>query len=333
MRGRPGRFARGRGRWGRRLGLGLGLGAVMAAALGGGADAAVQPSAAAPGPGYSCRDTKIGAAGGRTFALTTVLAATRVTFQGSLTRTPGLPMATSGSLTVSTGRSRWRLHPITFVNGAGVLPNTGADQVCALRFGREPHPEVLLQPYTGGAHCCVLPFLYTYSARAASYRLSARATLTEGGQPAGPMPPYDPNGGLGPRLEQGHLVLATDDGRFPYQFACFACSAAPVLLLGDTGGRFVDITRSFPKAVAGDARRLWSAVHQDLAHHTEVLGVVPAWVADECRLGDAAAAFAAVGRLQRAGDFSARLGPGFDGTGSAYVANLRRFLLRTGYCR
>jgi PmbA protein len=37
-------------------------------------------------------------------------------------------------------------------------------------------------------------------------------------------------------------------------------------------------------------------------------------------------------RMLGAGNFSPKLGPGFDGTGAAYVTNLHRFLVRTGYC-
>ncbi len=306
---------------------------VAAVALGAspGPAAAAVRSSAPLAPGFGCQDTLTHASGHR-FSLTAVLGTVRVTYTGTLGHAPGLPMATGGTLAVAAGPRRLSLPGLTFVDGAGLLPTAGDDQLCVLRFGREALPELLLQPYTGGAHCCTLPVLYTYAARARGYRLTARATLTEAAQPAGRMPPYNPNGGLAPRLEQGHLVLVTNDGRFPYMFACFACSAAPILLMSDTGGRFTNVTRRYPAAIAADARTLWTAVTQDLASHTEILGVLPAWVADQCSLGRSAPAFAAVGRLERAGDLSAKLGPGFDGTGAAYVRNLRSFLTRAGYC-
>ncbi|HUY97190.1 MAG TPA: hypothetical protein VMW47_06170 [Verrucomicrobiae bacterium] len=329
MRARP----RGRQR-GRIGGLWLGAAAlVMAtAAVAVSVPAAVARTVASPGPAFACRDTLVHT-GGRSFRLTSVLGATRVSYQATLARGTGLPMASGGTLVVANGARQLTLRGLSFANGGGILASTSGDQLCALRFGHEAYPEVLLQPYTGGAHCCFLPTLYTYSARARGYRLSARATLTESNALAGRMPPYNPNGGLAPELVGGHLVLLSSDGRFPYTFACFACSAAPILLLGDLEGRFVNVTRLYPTAVAADARTLWSAITGDLRTHTEVLGVVPAWVADECTLGRAAPALIAVARLERAGDFSAKLGPGFDGTGAAYVRNLRRFLSQTGYCR
>ncbi len=323
----------GRPRWLGRWSVAL-FALVVAAASAGDLTAAgaVRSHLPASGAGFSCRDTLTRAKSGPTFSLTATIGATRVAFHATRVSTQGLPRATDGSLAISFGSKRWTVPTVAFADGSGLIANPGGDQLCLLRVAAGLRPSVLLQSYSGGAHCCFLPVLYTYAKTSDRYRLTARATLTESGSPVAALPPYNPNGGVAPRLEQGQLVLLSNDGRFPYQFACFACSSAPILLMSIDTGRFVNVTRRYPAAIAADAAAQMQAVREDLAHHTEVLGVVPAWVADECMLGRQAQAYATVDRMLRAGNFSPKLGPGFDGTGAAFVTNLHRFLIRTGYC-
>ena len=59
------------------------------------------------------------------------------------------------------------------------------------------------------------------------------------------------------------------------------------------------------------------------------LGVLAAWVADQCNLGQGTAAWTTVDQLQAQGRLS---GPAGWPQGAAYVQALKSFLAQHGYC-
>jgi hypothetical protein len=169
-------------------------------------------------------------------------------------------------------------------------------------------PEVVLDLYSGGAHCCWYTQVYRYLP-AGTYR-----------------PLVHVWGNVGYELEDvsgdGVPELVTRDDRFSYAFASFADSRWPLRIFGYRQGRLSFLTASFPRELGRDATALWREASRGKRPNE---GVLAAWTADECLLGHANGAFATLESLGR----QARLRG--DEAPARYLAHLRRFLRRTGY--
>src|SRR5947208_1659173 len=79
---------------------------------------------------------------------------------------------------------------------------------------------------------------------------------------------------------------ATPTGRF----AAPEDSRAPLRIWALRHGRLAIVTRAYPAAIRADAAAAWSEYRRRKASGEDVRGVLAARVADECLLGNAAAA-------------------------------------------
>ena len=193
--------------------------------------------------------------------------------------------------------------PASAEAGAPVL------RVVTLERGRGA--DVVLNLYSGGAHCCSITQVFTYSR--GSYSLDQHDF-------------GDPGAAL-ERLAGGWAFVSADD-RFAYEFTSFASSGLPLQIWRFRGDRFVDVTHAFPARVEADATRQYRAY---LANRQQGLGLgfLAAWAADEDLLGKRTHAARTLGALAAAGEL--RSGDGFSGGGRAFIAALERFLAKTGY--
>jgi subtilisin-like proprotein convertase family protein len=178
-------------------------------------------------------------------------------------------------------------------------------------------PEVIVDEYSGGAHCCTYSVLFRRAG-------GGYSTLVHRW------------GNVGYRLldldRDGRPELRSADDRFAYAFTAYATSLDPVQVWRYEHGRLVDVTRSFPGAVAADARAAWRLyLRERRARPREVRGVLAAWLADQLLLGRSAAGWRALDAAYRRGDLGR--GPRLYGypAGTRYLAALRAFLRRTGY--
>lgn len=220
---------------------------------------------------------------------------------------------------------------VTIKRGGTVLadqalkPIAGAVEIVPARFfdhGRsvavrnldtDVEPEVVLDLYSGGAHCCWYTEVYRYVAASSSYQPTTHvfgnaqyrtADLDHDGLPE----------------------LLTGDDRFAYVFTDFADSSFPVQILRYRSDRFVDVTRRFPALIRRDARKEWRwALSRQ--RRTNNVGFLAAWTADQCLLRQCKSAFRQLSVLRR----QRRIGLGWDRTARQYITHLRRFLRRTGY--
>jgi hypothetical protein len=169
-------------------------------------------------------------------------------------------------------------------------------------------PEVTVDLYTGGAHCCVIVEVFRWTG-------SGYATTTRN------------FGDFGYTLDKG--VFVTGDARFGYAFASFADSAMPVRLLTFHAGSWSDITATHPEALRADAAR-WMKAYKKRQKGTRALGMLAAWVADEYRLGPSGHATADrfLNAELRAGRLRADQGWPH---GKAYISTLKRRLRAWGY--
>lgn len=169
-------------------------------------------------------------------------------------------------------------------------------------------PEVIVDLYTGGAHCCTIAEIFRWTG-------NAYVSTTRGFADFG----YTLDGG----------TFVTGDARFAYAFASFADSAMPVRLLTFRAGAWSDVTRDHPETLRADAAR-WLKEYKKRRNGTRALGMLAAWVADEYRLGAGkrAAADRFLTAELRAGRLHADQGWPH---GTSYVSALKRRLRAWGY--
>jgi len=206
-----------------------------------------------------------------------------------------------------------RVHPCACPNDGPV----GGWAVRVRDLDRDGEPEVLVDFYSGGAHCCFYTDVYRYVARSRTYR-----------------PTVGYWGDLSPKLvdlgPDGRPEFWTGDDSFAYAFSSFAASAFPIRILRFDHGRLVDVTRRFPRLVRRDAAELYALYRSQLrSPDYDVRGILAAWLADEYSLGRGAAGWRVLERAERRGELSR--GPSGWPAGKAYLRKLLAFLRRTGY--
>lgn len=169
-------------------------------------------------------------------------------------------------------------------------------------------PEILVDVYTGGAHCCTISELLTW--QGGTYRSRFHDWLDAG---------YE----LADLEGDGRPELRSVDARFRYEFASFAASAFPVQIWQVDGGRFEDVTGGHPDLVRRDAAR-WLRIYRGRRGKAgrEWQGALAAWVADQDRLG-----------RRRTADRELRVALRRGWVDRAFIRSLDRFLKGTGYRR
>jgi hypothetical protein len=175
--------------------------------------------------------------------------------------------------------------------------------------------NVVLELSTGGAHCCAVVQVFTYDPGTMAYIVAEH----DFGDPGALLKTIE--GDPRPVLESG-------DDRFAYEFGSYAESAFPLEVLGFRQGRFVNVTRSFPKQIAAQAASLFKGF-QEGRRRGEGLGALAAWAADEDLLGHGVLVTQTLNREARLHNL--RSAANQSPAGRTFVAKLERFLKRTGY--
>jgi hypothetical protein len=181
----------------------------------------------------------------------------------------------------------------------------------------DQEPEVLVDLYSGGAHCCTISRIFRY--RSGRY-----------------VPIAHDWGNVGYRLgdpdHDGRPEFVSADDRFAYAFTAYAASLEPVEIWRYDRGRMLDVTRRFPRLIERDAAFLWRLyLRERKARPPEVRGILAAWLADQALLGRAEAGWRALDEAYRRGDLGRGKTMFGYPAGRDYLAALRRFLRKTGY--
>lgn len=181
-------------------------------------------------------------------------------------------------------------------------------------------PDVVLDLFSGGAHCCSIEEVLSYDPGTMSYTLAQHDF-------------GDPGDRIVDLHHDGRYEFLTADDSFAYRFTDFAASGLPIQVLTFAGGRFHDVTRGYPQLIASDAAG-WLKAFAGMArqHYADSVGVIAAWAADEDLLGHGRLAARYLARQARAGHLHSALSPQEHG-GRRFVADLQRFLRRHGYLR
>jgi|GEM_PF-975063 len=306
--------------------LALGLNAGTWVHVAGGATGAASLTATTRSQtGFSCATTPDNPRAGAPLSATASSEGVRATLTGTAATEYGLPTVRNAMLEITDGGTASSTEPVTAPKEAGDvdLQSLADDQssnltqpLCVVAFPGGAVPAVLLGFYTGGAHCCTIVRAYTRSG----------AGWTSVDHAIG-----DP--GVVVTDVNGAPTIVTADDSFSYEFTDYAASGDPVEVLTVDHGRFSTITRKFPSLVRSDAAHWWATFRQN---PQDDLGVLAAWAADRCELGQQAQVTATLSSLQT----RHKLGPNrsvtqsapFWPSGSGYVTALTSFLVQHGYC-
>jgi hypothetical protein len=178
-------------------------------------------------------------------------------------------------------------------------------------------PEVLVNLFTGGAHCCFWTAIFRYDGH------GYRSTAVLWGDPGDELVDLD---------RDGRPEFLTADDRFAYEFTSFAGSALPVRVLRYDHGRITDVTSDFPWLIRREAASLWAEYLKDRGGaDADMRGVLAAWLADEYRLGRAQEGWAQIEAAYRRGELSPPRVDSIWPAGRKYLSALRSFLGRAGY--
>jgi hypothetical protein len=107
----------------------------------------------------------------------------------------------------------------------------------------------------------------------------------------------------------GRQELVGHDPRFAGFFTAFAASAPPLLVLAVQQGKFVDVTRQFPKQLSADAASLRKDLRRvQKRRGYDVRGLLAAYVADLYNLGQGAKARTEIASQRKAHRITAKFG-------------------------
>lgn len=178
-------------------------------------------------------------------------------------------------------------------------------------------PDVLLDLYTGGAHCCIAEQIFSFAAASNTYVKTERDF-------------GDAEAQVADLRHDGRFEFLSADDSFAYRFTDYAASGLPIQILTFSEGRFSDVTRSYPNLIARDAAR-WMKAFKRMArqHYPDSVGVVAAWAADQDLLGHRKLVSRVLARQAKLGHLNAPSAPG----GLRFVADLQKFLRQRGYVR
>lgn len=172
-------------------------------------------------------------------------------------------------------------------------------------------PEVAVELYSGGAHCCTYSTIARWTGSA--YALGTRNW-------------GDPGYRIADLDRDGKFEFLSADDRFAYLFASYAYSGLPLQILRYDAGRFSDVTGRFRGRVAKDAE-LWWRNYRKNRGNAQARGLIAAWAADRYRLGKRTATLRTLRGAAAGGDLGGRR------SARSFVGRLDTRLRAWGYTR
>jgi hypothetical protein len=221
-------------------------------------------------------------------------------------------------LTIVRGGETAYDQPVTSPNcrppfcGPGAF-GANSRSVRVIRLAPGGQPDVVLELFSGGANCCFIDQVFSYSPIVHGYLKTEHEFASYGASLR--------------RLGSAHRWrFVTGDDSFKYQFTDGADSGEPIQIWSFSGRGFVDVTRRYPNLIAADAAR-WLRLFQH--HLSNGVGLIAAWAADEELLGHDKRVQSVLATEARRHDL--RDGGGGLATGKRFITKLNRFLHRLGY--
>jgi hypothetical protein len=167
-------------------------------------------------------------------------------------------------------------------------------------------PEIIVDFYTGGSHCCYYSLIYHRTVASASYQ------------------PTQHNWGNGLyRLldlsQEKTPVFSSQDDRFTGRFASTAAAGDPSQIWRFEQGRMVNVTRQFPFLLEQSATRNLMAIQTASHQQQNAKGAIAAYLADKHSQGKGTEGWQLIEQLYQADDKE------------KFFGDLKTFLIETGY--
>lgn len=172
-------------------------------------------------------------------------------------------------------------------------------------------PSVVLDLYTGGAHCCSVAKVYAYDASANTYVVMTHDFRNPGYE-------FRPVG------RGGHDQFVSGDDNFAGVFTSFAASGFPLQIWRSGSTGFRDVTRRHRKLIVKDAAR-WLALFKQ--HLGDGEGLLAAWAADEELLGHSRLVNRTLNQQLAAGHLKSNGAA----NGKSFLRALKKLLHKLGY--
>lgn len=202
-----------------------------------------------------------------TYTMPTSYEATGVTL--AITRA-GVPATIANGGDVAKGCADCKgAIPVGGLDGSGQSSLTFAD------LQGDGEPELIVDLYTGGAHCCSISAIYGWDAQTATYN----RLIWNWGDPSYRLEKL----GSGPQTQ-----LVTGDDRFAYAFCAYVCSAMPTVALEYDGTTLVNVTKQYPALARADIRDLLKGIKSASKHKDQypyIKGLLAPLCADYYNLG------------------------------------------------
>jgi hypothetical protein len=257
-------------------------------------------------------------------ALATTQTAQSGNVTATFTFTGSYPNFANMSLSIAQGATVYYNEPVSSKLCAQFCapasPDANASSVHVLDLEHDGQPDVVLDLYSGGAHCCSIEQIFSFDPGTMTYAETQRDF-------------GDPGERIVDLSHNGRYEFLTADDSFAYEFTDFAASGLPIEILKFSDRRFVNVTRKYPKLIQKDAKRWLSAFKSEARqHYDDSVGLIAAWAADEDELGHTALVNNYLAQQEKLGHLNSPLSPQEPG-GAKFVAKLNRFLRRHGYLR
>jgi hypothetical protein len=185
------------------------------------------------------------------------------------------------------------------------LPEQGSETFGLQDLDGDNQPEVLVDLYTGGAHCCTYSLIYPKAGTEAG-----KVIHHDWGNAAYSISDLNKDGL--PELQSG-------DDRFAYAFSSYAASGYPLRVWRYDQGALKDVTQQYPDALEQNAERNWQNVLRAQTESSEVRGYLAAYLADQYSLGRSEAGWQRLSEAYKERDRT------------AFFQQLRQFLEKNGY--
>lgn len=133
-------------------------------------------------------------------------------------------------------------------------------------------PEIIVQAFTGGAHCCMA--ITTYAWQDSGYQAIPFGLLDGGGGEF-----RDLNG-------DGLTEFVSFDNAFLYAYGSYAGSFPPSLILTFENGQYQDTTAQFHDYLKSTAWRMYQSFQERGSDQIDINGLLAGYVAQKIRLGE-----------------------------------------------
>jgi hypothetical protein len=167
-------------------------------------------------------------------------------------------------------------------------------------------PEIIVDLFTGGTHCCTYSQIYRFEASSGSYQ----AMQHKWGNSFYQLADFD---------QDGRPEFQSRDDRFTGKFTSYAASANPMQIWHFDAGKMVDRTRDYTAPVEASANQHLLAMQRVSSNPRDAKGVIAAYMADRYTLNQASDSWQLMEKLYQGDDRE------------KFFREIEQFLQQTGY--